>query len=132
MHAISTKLLWTFFSGAGAPFVFYIAPGKHEWVHAAAVISIGLAMLFFSRERIEDERVEHLKLKALKVSLVVAVNATLVLNMWVLNPEEPDRVSRSLSAFDFLAIAMLCALGLFHYWRWQDGRESVASEKVAS
>lgn len=116
------KLAWAAFILAGAPFVFLVAPGKQEWVHAAAVIAVGLAMFFFARESVEDERVAILKLKAVKASLFVALNLTLLMNMFVLNPQEPDVGSRSLSAFDFAAIAMLCSLILFNYWRWQDGR----------
>lgn len=122
MKPIVAKAGWASFTVAGAPFVYFIAPGKQQWVHAAAVIAVGLAMCFFSRERVNDERIEHLKLKALRASLVGALNLTLVVNMWVLNPAEPDLVSRSLSAFDFLVIAMAGALGLFYYWRWQDGQ----------
>lgn len=121
MKPILTKSIWALFVFAGAPFVYFIAPGKNEWVHAAAVIAVGLAMFFFSREPTHDERVEHLKLKAVKASLVGALNFTLVMNLLVLNPGEPDLASRTLSAFDFLAIAMLGSLALYYYWRWQDG-----------
>jgi uncharacterized membrane protein len=116
------KLAWAVFILAGAPFVFFLAPGKHEWVHAAAVIAVGLGMFFFARETVEDERVALLKLKAVRASLVGALNFTLLMNLFVLNPREPDVVSRSLTAFDFAAIAMLGSLILFYYWRWQDGR----------
>ena len=43
--------------------------------------------------------------------------------MLILNPQEPDIVTRSLSAFDFAAMVMLASSGLFYFWRWQDGRE---------
>ena len=132
MKPIVIKLLWGLFVLAGAPFVYFVAPGRSEWVHAAAVIAVGLAMFFFSREPYHDERVEHLKLKAVKASLVGALNFTLVMNLLVLNPAEPDFVSRTLSAFDFLGIAMLGALALYHYWRWQDGAAAPATKGAVS
>jgi hypothetical protein len=30
-------------------------------------------------------------------------------------------LQRPLSAFEVLILILLIALGLFHYWRWQDG-----------
>lgn len=118
------KLTWMLLVATGAPFVYLIAPGKQEWIHASAVIAVGLGLFFFGREAVEDERVSQLKLKAVQTSFFPVLGLTLLLNMLVLNPEEPDVVSRSLSAFDFAVLIMLCASGLFYYWRWQDGRSA--------
>lgn len=125
MNPIVAKLFWILFAAAGALFVYQVAPGKAEWVHASAVMAVGLGMFFFSRETVNDERVEQLKLKAVRTSFVPALVLTLVVNMFILNPQEPDMVSRSLSAFDFAAIMMLASSGLFYFWRWQDGRENM-------
>jgi hypothetical protein len=122
MQPIISKLAWAAFILAGAPFVYFVAPGKGEWVHASAIIAVGLAMFFFAREPNHDERVDQLKLRAVNVSFVPALGVTLLINMVVLNPDEPDVVSRSLSAFDFAAITMLCSVALFYSWRWQDAR----------
>ncbi len=124
MKPIFAKLFWILFAAAGALFVYQVAPGKAEWVHTSAVMAVGLGMFFFSRETVNDERVEQLKLKAIRTSFVPALVLTLLVNMLILNPQEPDMVSRSLSAFDFAAIMMLASSGLFYFWRWQDGRES--------
>lgn len=124
MKPIVAKLFWILFAAAGALFVYQVAPGKGEWVHASSVMAVGLGMFFFSRETVNDERVEQLKLKAVRTSFVPALVLTLVVNMLILNPQEPDMVSRSLSAFDFAAIMMLASSGLFYFWRWQDGREN--------
>lgn len=123
MKPMLAKLFWILFAAAGALFVYQVAPGKAEWVHASAVMAVGLGMFFFSRETVNDERVEQLKLKAVRTSFVPALVLTLLVNMLILNPQEPDRVSRSLSAFDFAALVMLLSSGLFYFWRWQDGRE---------
>jgi hypothetical protein len=122
MKPIVTKLVWTAFALIGAPFVYFVAPGKGEWIHAAAVLAVGLAMFFFAGESNQDERVDQLKLKAVKVSFVPVLGVTLLVNMLALNPGEPDPVSHSLSAFDFAALVMLASLVLFHFWRWEDGR----------
>jgi uncharacterized PurR-regulated membrane protein YhhQ (DUF165 family) len=122
MKPIITKLAWIAFALAGAPFVYFVAPGKGEWIHAAAVLAVGLAMFFFASESNNDERVAELKLKAVKLSFVPALGVTLLINMVVLNPDEPDLVSHSLSAFDFAGLVMLASMVLFHFWRWEDGR----------
>jgi uncharacterized membrane protein len=122
MKPTLAKIFWILFAAAGALFAYHVAPGKLEWVHASAVIAVGLGMFFFSREPVSDERVEHLKLQAVRASFVPAIVLTLLINMFVLNPAEPDIVSHSLSAFDFAAVVMLSASGLFYFWRWRDGR----------
>lgn len=124
MKTIFAKLFWLLFATAGAPFVYHFAPGKAEWVHASAVLAVGLGMFFFTRETVDDERVEQLKLKAVRTSFVPVLVLTLLANMLILNPQEPDIVTRSLSAFDFATLVMLCASGLFYFWRWQDGRSA--------
>ena len=123
MKPIFAKLFWVLFAAAGAPVVYHVAPGKAEWVHASAVLAVGLGMFFFARETVDDERVEQLKLRAVRTSFAPALVLTLLTNMLILNPQEPDIVTRSLSAFDFAAMVMLASSGLFYFWRWQDGRE---------
>lgn len=120
-----TKLVWLGFALAGAPFVYWFAPGKQVWAHAAAVAAVGLGLFFFSRETGDDERVQQLKLRALRVSFLPTLVLCLAFNMMVLNPSEPDLTTRSVSAFDFAALMMLGSSALFHFWRWQDGRASV-------
>lgn len=102
---------WILFAVIAAPFVYLVAPGREEWVHASAVVAVSLGMFFFARESVNDERVEQLKLKAVRATFVPALVLTLLANMFILNPQEPDIVSRSVSAFDFAAIMMLASSG---------------------
>jgi L-asparagine transporter-like permease len=95
-----------------------------RWSGASVLIATCLMVAFFSREREQDERVEQLKLKAIRLALpgaACAVFGHAVLVRMLINDGTARRL---LSAFDLLIIAMLIALGLYHYWRWQDGREA--------
>ena len=93
-----------------------------RWSGASVMIATCLMVAFFSREKEHDERVEQLKLKAIRLSLACAAIAVFG-HALVLKLLNPGRMGlRYLSAFDLLIIAMLLALGLFHWWRWQDGR----------
>lgn len=92
-------------------------------------ISIGLAgallLLFFTPERVEDERVEHLKLKAVQSGFGFSFSVALLLTWLGRRPGGGIDVPVYLpSAFDLIIVAMLIALVLFHFWRWKDGRVS--------
>lgn len=95
----------------------------HNLLFVAA--SLGLMMIFFSRERIDDERVQQLKMKALFTAMSVGIALGMmgkhyfnVIRQGTLNTMAPE-----LTAWEFLSGTLLIALALFHYWRWQDGRE---------
>lgn len=93
-----------------------------RWSGASVTIATCLMVAFFSREKEQDERVEQLKLKALRLALPVSAFAMFG-HALVLKLTSGGRTGlRYLSAFDLLIFAMVIALGLFHYWRWQDGR----------
>lgn len=90
-------------------------------------LSIGFAgallLLYFTPERIEDERVEHLKLKAVQGGFGCSFSVALLLTWLGRRPGGGVSVPVYLpSAFDLIIVAMLIALGLFYYWRWQDAR----------
>ena len=93
-----------------------------RWSGAAVLIATCLMVAFFSREKAQDERVEQLKLKALRLALPVSAFAVFghAVLLKLTSGNRPGL--RYLSAFDLLIIAMVIALALFHYWRWQDGR----------
>lgn len=104
-------------TGAG---VFFVP--NATWPGASVMVAVCLLAAFLSRERIEDERVELLKLKAIRVALVFSA-LVVFLQAWAVKILNRHRAAlHYLSAFDLLIIAMLIALGLYHYWRWQDGR----------
>lgn len=78
-------------------------------------------MLLFVPERVNDERVKQLKLKAITWGYVGGLVLVVIY----------ENIGRSIlrvktlpvfSAFDVLIILTALALGLFRWWRWQDGR----------
>jgi hypothetical protein len=96
----------------------------HNLLFVAA--SAGLMMIFFSRERIDDERVQQLKMKALFPAMIAGMGVGMmskhyfnVIRQGTLNTMAPE-----LTAWEFLSGTLLIALALFHYWRWRDGRPS--------
>ncbi|MFI5077878.1 MAG: hypothetical protein ACHQRO_11080 [Vicinamibacteria bacterium] len=126
MSSATTKRL-------GAAIVLVLAPALHvaipgsSWIRTSAAVAAGLMMIFFSRERIHDERVQDLKLKALNGAFSVSFTLTLIVN-WFLNRDFDARrdfdgatgVLRSITAFDLIVLTMVVALALFHYWRFRD------------
>ena len=134
MSSLTVKRLGVALVLAGAPALHYAIPGA-SWIRTSAAIAGGLMMLFFAREAIEDERVRDLKLKAVSTAFSVSFALTLIVN-WLLNRDfDPRRdfdgttgVLRSISAFDLIALTMLVALALFHYWRLQDGEVPAAPD----
>ena len=138
MSSATTKRL-------GMAIVLVLAPALHlaipgsSWIRTSAAVAAGLMMIFFSRERIHDERVQDLKLKALSAAFSVSFALTLIVN-WFLNRDfDPRRdvdgatgVLRSISAFELIALTMVVALALFHYWRFQDSSPSSAEPEDVS
>lgn len=107
--------------GLGLPFGLYAS----DRILLCSFLSLGLTLYFFSRERVEDERVRELKMKALFTAISASFGLMLVTHLNYLDFLAAERASRGpsiLSAPEFLAIMLLLATGLFHYWRWQDGR----------
>ena len=98
-----------------------IAPDR---LLTSVTASIGLMMIFFAKERINDERVQQLKMKAMFIAMSSGIGLTLITYNTALMVIRGASASRpEMSAFEFLAGVLLIALTLFHYWRWQDGRE---------
>lgn len=85
------------------------------------MIAAALFMLWLVPERVDDERVKQLKLKAITWGyiggfLLVVLSENVGRTMFRL------KALPVFSAFDVLIVLTALALGLFHYWRWQDGR----------
>jgi hypothetical protein len=88
---------------------------------STAYLTGGLAIFLLSREAVNDERVDHLKLKAISYGFSVGLLITLWTN--VLSKMLKSFVAMpTLSAFDALNLILVVALVMFHFWRWQDGR----------
>ena len=120
MEKHELKPLYLTLAATSAAGVFFVP--NATWSGASAMVAVCLLTAFLSRERIEDERVEHLKLKAIRVALVFSA-LVVFLQAWAVKVLSRDRAALYyLSAFDLLILAMVVALSLFHYWRWQDGR----------
>ncbi|AOS43341.1 hypothetical protein Verru16b_00384 [Lacunisphaera limnophila] len=94
-----------------------------RWSGASVMVATCLMVVFFSREKEQDERVEQLKLKSIRLALPVSAVAVFGHALLVKLTRGGQPGLRYLSAFDLLIIAMVIALGLYHGWRWQDGRE---------
>jgi FtsH-binding integral membrane protein len=86
---------------------------------------LGLQLIFFAKERVNDERVQQLKMKAMFLAMSVGMAVMLVANhyFFVILRRTLDSMPPRISAWEAIAGIMLIALGLYHYWRWQDGRE---------
>jgi len=138
MSSATTKRLGAAIVLVLAPLLQVAIPGA-TWIRTSAAIAGGLMMIFFSRERIHDERVQDLKLKALSAAFSVSFTLTLIVN-WFLNRDfHPGRdfdsatgVWRSISAFDLIVLTMVVALALFHYWRFQDAAADGAQVRDVS
>jgi carbon starvation protein CstA len=89
----------------------------NSWHGFSTVLAFCLTGLFFLPERIDDERVRSLKLKAVSF----AFGSGFLLLAWV-ERFAVNLFKHTLTVYDFIAFVTGIALGLFHYWRWQDGR----------
>ena len=126
MKSSTVKWLGALSIAVVAPALHVFIPGAF-WLRTSAAIAAGLMMIFFSKEAINDERVQGLKLRAVTAAFSVSFSFTLVIN-WLLNRDfditrdfdGATGVWRSISAFDLIILTMAIALTLFHYWRWQD------------
>lgn len=91
----------------------------HDWQKSAWAIAVGLSQLLLIPEAINDERVQHLKLKAISVGFQVGLLAALLSYSFARHG-----VISVLVALDLVILVSSTALGLFYYWRWRDGREA--------
>ena len=97
--------------------------GYRDWNAGADMAYVmGMIALFFSKEPVEDERVRLLKLKAICVAFFHAWALTGIVRFAVYL-QDRSVTPRTMSAYDSMFVTLVIALGLFHYWRWQDGRE---------
>jgi hypothetical protein len=112
--------------------ILFIRPDR---VLFSAAMNLGLVMIFFAREPVDDERVKQLKMKA----VFHALGAGVGLNFFVtfhhavevsLKPQTESLhwAFGAISPWDFLTGLLLTALISFHYWRWQDGRARTESD----
>lgn len=81
----------------------------------------GLVFIFFSKERIDDERVHQVKFQSLTWAVPAGLSVTHLINYFFLSQDEPDsgKLIESISAYQSLVIILLLAFGLFHYLKYK-------------
>ncbi len=119
-----TKLAGLLFILVGVPFGITALDGLFP---PSLFVSQGLLLIFFSKERIDDERVQQLKMKALYTTMGAAFGLTFAAYAVVAvllrgSAPPPGELHRLVTAWDFLAGLLAVSLGFFHLFRWQDGR----------
>ena len=84
---------------------------------ASFPFAMGLMLIFFSREKMVDERIAYLKFKALATAIPIAGLITMLINYRFNYAGYSIQTDSwfSISAFEFLSIALLLAIGNF-YW----------------
>lgn len=92
------------------------------WSLGSKIFAAGLFMLLFAPERIDDERVRQLKLQAIRWGYAAGLLLIMLVDFLGQRPVQLIR-SPGLTAFDGFVVATAISLALFHFWRWQDGRE---------
>ncbi|WP_416864155.1 MAG: hypothetical protein ACMVP2_15355 [Imperialibacter sp.] len=82
-------------------------------------VAMGLIVIFFSREKVYDERIAYLKFRSLAAAVPLGAVVTMLIN-YVQNYEgysiETDSWY-SISAFEYLSITLIIAIGWFQYLR---------------
>lgn len=84
---------------------------------------------FVAKERVDDERVQQLKMKAMFTAMSSGFVVTFVAHhyLYVFMRGTLNSLPPTMTAWEFLACILLIALGLFHDWRWQDGKGNPAT-----
>lgn len=77
----------------------------------------GLVFIFFSKEKIDDERIHQLKFRALTWAVPVGLFITHLINYFLLSKPEPNagQLMESIPAYHSLALILLLSLVVFHY-----------------
>ena len=85
-------------------------------------VAIGLMMVFFTKEKDFDERVAYLKFKSLATAVPVAAIITMLVN-YIENFSNYSIETDfwfSISAFEYLSIVLVIALGWFHFLKLKE------------
>ena len=125
-----TKILGLLIIAAGiASFIRqYYKKGVFDYNELAIGFSGGLVFIFFSREKTDDEMMQGLKFKALTRAIIIAFFITHLYNYLFLNwrYKRANDLILSISAYQFLALALTIATASFYYMKHQatsNGRE---------
>ncbi|GAA4433021.1 hypothetical protein GCM10023091_06050 [Ravibacter arvi] len=81
----------------------------------------GLVFIFFSKEKIDDERIHQVKFQALAWAVPAGLVITHLINYFFLSQEPASgKLTGSISAYQSLVIILLLAFGLFHYLKYKN------------
>jgi hypothetical protein len=110
-----------------ASFIFqYQKRGFFDLNELGVGFSWGLVFIFFSKENNDDEMIHSLKFRALSKATIISFFITHLFNYLFLNwhfNRERDHIM-SISAYQFLALTLIIATGLFYYERAQLSKQS--------
>lgn len=89
---------------------------------ASFPIAFGLIMIFFSKEKDSDERTVYLKFKALALGVPLAAVIAMAINYGYNFKGYSIETDSwySISAFEYLTLALLLALACFHYLKYKE------------
>src|SRR4051812_42378610 len=96
-----------------------------EWLEWGE--SAGLMIIFFAKERVDDERVQQLKLKAMLTALCAGYGFSFFTHPHLIAKFLGREVHghlpyENITISQFLAGVFLIAIAHYYFWHWQDGR----------
>ncbi len=93
-----------------------------DFIGFSSPLSFGLMMIFFSKERVTDERTIYLKFKSLALAVPLAAILASIYNYSKNFKAYRINIDNwySISAFEYLSITMLIALVTFHFLKARD------------
>jgi hypothetical protein len=108
-----------FFIGIFSFFNQYRKKGIFDYNELSIGACYGFLFIFFSREKTDDEMIHELKYKALARSVIITFFLTHLYNYIFLNWsfQRGSDMILSISAYQFLAITLVMATGIFHFQR---------------
>lgn len=106
--------------GAAGFFNQYRKTGVFDYNELAVGACVGFLFIFFSREKTDDEMIRQLKFRAITRSVFITFFATHLYNYFFLNWrfETGRSTILSVSAYQFLAVTLILATGLFYFQKW--------------
>lgn len=118
-----TKFLGVLIVGAGIFSFFqqFYKKGIFDVNELAIGFSWGFVFIFFSKEKTDDEMIQGLKFKALTRAIIIAFSITHLYNYLFLNWQlkRDNDIILSISAYQFLALTLIIATGVFYYFKHQ-------------
>lgn len=87
-------------------------------------LSWGFCFIFFSKEKVDDERIHMLKFRSLAFGVPIGLAITHLLNYYfIINWEHNGGAPESISGSQSLVIILGLSLAAFYFQKFQGGRE---------